>query len=104
MSPKARRRLRVTGRYVMLVVVAVLILFPIWTTLMGALKPGPKLLDYPRSLLPVDLTLDTLREAWRVGHLNRYLVNSAIVSIAITIGQIVTAVLAGYAFAFLRFP
>jgi sn-glycerol 3-phosphate transport system permease protein len=104
MSPRARRRLRVIGRYVTLVIVAVLILFPIWTTLMGALKPGPKLLDYPRSLLPVDLTLDTLREAWRVGHLNRYLVNSAIVSIAITIGQIVTAVLAGYAFAFLRFP
>jgi hypothetical protein len=47
MSPSARRRLRITGRYVVLVVVAVLILFPIWTTLMGALKPGPKLLDYP---------------------------------------------------------
>jgi sn-glycerol 3-phosphate transport system permease protein len=104
MSPSARRRLRITGRYVLLVAVAVLILFPMWTTLMEALKPGPKLLDYPRSLLPVDLTLDTLREAWRVGHLNRYLVNSTIVSVAITIGQIVTAVLAGYAFAFLRFP
>jgi sn-glycerol 3-phosphate transport system permease protein len=104
MSARTRRRLRTVGRYVLLLVVAVLVLFPIWTTLMGAFKPGPKLLDYPRSLLPVDLTLDTLREAWRVGNLNRYLFNSAVVSIAITIGQIVTAVLAGYAFAFLRFP
>jgi sn-glycerol 3-phosphate transport system permease protein len=104
MSASSRRRARVVGRYGLLVVVAVLVLFPIWVTLMGALKPGAKLLDYPRSLLPVDLTLDTLREAWRVGHLGRYLVNSTIVSIAITIGQVVTAVLAGYAFAFLRFP
>ena len=35
MSPRARRRLRVIGRYVLLVIVAVLILFPIWTTLMA---------------------------------------------------------------------
>jgi sn-glycerol 3-phosphate transport system permease protein len=95
---------RRVGRYVVLLVVAAVVLLPIWTTLMGALKPGTKLLDYPRSLLPVDLTLDTIREAWRVGNLGRYLLNSAVVSIAITIGQIVTAVLAGYAFAFLDFP
>jgi sn-glycerol 3-phosphate transport system permease protein len=104
MSARTRRRLRTVGRYALLLVVAVFVLFPIWTTLMGALKPGPKLLDYPRSLLPVDLTLDTLREAWRVGNLDRYLFNSSVVSIAITVGEIVTAVLAGYAFAFLRFP
>jgi sn-glycerol 3-phosphate transport system permease protein len=104
MSARSTRRARVISRYVVLAVVAALVLFPIWATFMGALKPGAKLLDYPRSLLPVDLTLDTLREAWRVGHMGRYLLNSAIVSIAITAGQVVTAVLAGYAFAFLRFP
>jgi sn-glycerol 3-phosphate transport system permease protein len=98
------RGARLVGRYVVLIAVAAVVFLPIWTTLMGALKPGPKLLDYPRSLLPVDLTLDTLREAWRVGNLGRYLFNSAVVSIAITIGQVITAVLAGYAFAFLNFP
>ncbi len=104
MSARSARRARLVGRYVVLVVVAVLVVFPIWATLMGALKPGAELLDYPRSLLPVDLTLDTIREAWRTGHLGRYLLNSAIVSIAITVGQVALAVLAGYAFAFLRFP
>jgi sn-glycerol 3-phosphate transport system permease protein len=98
------RGVRLLGRYAVLIVVAAVVLLPIWTTLMGALKPGVKLLDYPRSLLPVDLTLDTLREAWRVGNLGRYLLNSALVAIAITVGQVITAVLAGYAFAFLRFP
>ena len=72
--------------------------------MIGALKPGDELLDYPRSLLPVDLTLDTFRDAWSTGNLGRYLLNSSIVSIAITVGQIVTSVLAAYAFAFLRFP
>jgi sn-glycerol 3-phosphate transport system permease protein len=98
------RGARLVGRYIVLFVVAAVVLLPIWTTLMGALKPGTKLIDYPRSLLPVDLTLDTLRDAWNTGNLGRYLLNSAVVSIAITVGQIITAVLAGYAFAFLNFP
>jgi sn-glycerol 3-phosphate transport system permease protein len=36
--------------------------------------------------------------------MGEYLKNSFIVTFAITIGQVVTAILAGYAFAFLRFP
>lgn len=80
------------------------VVLPIYSTFIGALKPGSKLLDFPRSLLPVDLTTDTFSEAWRVGNLGEYLTNSAVVSLAITAGQIVTSVLAAYAFAFLDFP
>jgi sn-glycerol 3-phosphate transport system permease protein len=98
------RGARLVGRYVILAVVAVIVLLPIWTTLMGALKPGTALIDYPRSLLPVDLTVDTLRDAWNVGHLGRYLLNSTLVSLVITAGEVVTSVLAAYAFAYLRFP
>jgi sn-glycerol 3-phosphate transport system permease protein len=36
--------------------------------------------------------------------MGRYLVNSAIVTTIITAGQVLTAILAGYAFAFLEFP
>jgi sn-glycerol 3-phosphate transport system permease protein len=36
--------------------------------------------------------------------MSRYLVNSAIVTLVITAGQVFTAILAGYAFAFLNFP
>jgi sn-glycerol 3-phosphate transport system permease protein len=91
-------------RYVLLAVVGAVVLLPIYATLMGGLKPGDKVLDFPRSLLPVDLTFSTFTEAWRVGNLGRYLVNSLIVSALITAGQIVTSVLAAYAFAFLDFP
>jgi sn-glycerol 3-phosphate transport system permease protein len=91
-------------RYGLLALMTVVVLLPIYATLIGALKPGDKLLDYPRSLLPVDLTFSTFTEAWRVGGLGRYLVNSAIVSLLITAGQIVTSVMAAYAFAFVDFP
>jgi sn-glycerol 3-phosphate transport system permease protein len=92
------------GRYVLLVTVTIVVLLPIYVTLIGALKPGEELLDYPRSLLPVDLTLQVFRDAWNLGDLDRYLVNSAIMSLGIMAGQIVTSVLAAYAFTFLDFP
>lgn len=95
---------RRAGRYTVLVVVSLIVILPIYATLIGALKPSNELLDYPRSLLPVDLTTDVFSRAWRFGHLGRYLVNSAVVATFITAGQAVTSVLAAYAFAFLDFP
>jgi sn-glycerol 3-phosphate transport system permease protein len=90
------------GRYVLLAAVSFVVLFPIYTTVVAALKPGDKVLENP--LLPDAVTLDVLREAWSSGHLGRYLANSAIVCVVVTIAQLVTSLLSAYAFAFLRFP
>jgi sn-glycerol 3-phosphate transport system permease protein len=92
------------GRYVLLIVVALFVAMPLYSTLIGSLKPGPKFIDFPRTLYPVDLTLDTLRYAWSNGRMGHYLLNSVVVSIAITVGQLVTSTLAAYAFSFLEFP
>ena len=98
------RGARRVGRYVLLAAVTVVVLFPIYAAVLAAFKPGNKLFDHPESLLPVDLTFDTIQEAWDTGNLGRYLLNSLFVSIAITVGQIITSLLAAYAFAFLDFP
>ncbi len=90
------------GRYALLISMTVLILFPIWVMLVGAFKPGNKVLQDP--LLPTNVTLDTLRQAWRDGNLGRSLVNSTVVAVIVTVAQVVTAVLSAYAFAFLKFP
>lgn len=95
---------RLVARYLVLAAVTIAVVAPIYVTLIGALKDGRALFDYPRSLLPVDLTLDTFRTAWGSGRLGRMMLNSALVSVAITAGQVVTSVLAAYAFAFLHFP
>ncbi len=95
---------RLFGRYVVLVVVAAAVVLPIYVMLIGALKSGREVFDYPRSLLPVDLTLATFRTAWGDGQLGKYMFNSLIVASAITAGQVVTSTLAAYAFAFLDFP
>jgi sn-glycerol 3-phosphate transport system permease protein len=77
-------------------------LFPIYAAVIASLKPGDEVFSHP--LLPVNATFDTIRDAWETGDLGRYLVNSLIVSLAITAGQVITSLLAAYAFAFLRFP
>lgn len=98
------RGLRKVGRYSLLVFVAIVVLFPIYAVLLQALKSGPDSLDHPRSLLPVDLTFSTISEAWTQGDLGRLLMNSLFVSVMVTLGVIVTSLLAAYAFAFLEFP
>ena len=104
MAVDRSRGAALVGRYALLTVVAVIVLFPIWAVLMQALKSGPDALDHPRSLLPVDLTLDTIRAAWDEGDLGRLLLNSLFVSLAVTAGVIVTSLLGAYAFSFLKFP
>ena len=103
-SVNTARGLRKVGRYALLIFIAAIVLFPIYAILLQSLKSGPDSLDHPRSLLPVDLTLSTIRSAWTQGHLGRLLLNSLFVSIVVTFGVIVTSLLAAYAFAFLNFP
>ena len=95
---------RKVGRYALLALVAFVVLFPIYATLMQALKSGPDAIDHPKSLLPINFTLDTLKAAWNIGDLGRLLLNSVFVSVVVTIGVIVTSLLAAYAIAFLDFP
>ena len=93
---------RLAGRYLLLAGVAVVVLFPVYTTVIAALKPGNEVLQNP--LVPGPFTLDGFSEAWTEGHLDRYLLNSFVVASIITIAQLVTALLSAYAFAMIDFP
>lgn len=93
---------RAVGRYVVLFVVAVVVLFPVYATVVGAFKPMSDILR--NRLIPGPITVQTFSDAWRIGRLGRYLFNSTVVAVLVTVGQVVTSVLAAYAFAILRFP
>lgn len=93
---------RLVGRYTLLGIVAFLTLFPIYTTLVAAFKPGDKVLVNP--LVPDSFTLEPIMNAWSDGNLGRYLFNSFVVAMIVTIAQVVTSLLSGYAFAMLDFP
>jgi sn-glycerol 3-phosphate transport system permease protein len=104
---RALHRRRVWGRvgsYTLLTVLSVIVLFPIYITIVNSLLPSREILSQPPKLFPSNPQFGAYGDAWNVGHMGTYLKNSFIVTIVITVGQVVTAILAGYAFAFLQFP
>jgi sn-glycerol 3-phosphate transport system permease protein len=94
----------VFGRYCVLVGLAVVVLGPIYVAVAIAIQPGTRIVDFPALLVPRSIELGAFRTAFDQAHLGRYLLNSILVTTAIVAGQVVTSVLAAYAFAFLEFP
>ncbi len=92
------------AQYLALTVAAAVILGPVYITVIYSLQPVEKIFSYPPQLYVTDPQWDSYKRAFETGSLGRYLINSFVVSLAITAGQVTTSVLAAYAFAFLRFP
>jgi sn-glycerol 3-phosphate transport system permease protein len=101
---KRGRRLRIFGRYVALSVLAFIVLFPIYITIVNSLLKPPQIAAKSPTFFPTSPQWHTYSDAWSSGHLGAYLRNSFIQTGLIVAGQLVTSILAGYAFAFLRFP
>jgi sn-glycerol 3-phosphate transport system permease protein len=101
---KRGRRLRIFGRYVALSVLAFIVLFPIYITLVNSLLQPSQIASKSPTFFPTSPQWHTYADAWGDGHLGTYLRNSFIQTGLIVVGQLVTSILAGYAFAFLRFP
>jgi ABC-type glycerol-3-phosphate transport system permease component len=99
---------RAVPSYALLGLCAAALLFPVYVTVAFSLHPiGEFLEDPPPGLWPSDPQWKNyFSGAGAVSEtsLPRYLLNSTVMAGAITIGQLVTASLAAYAFAFLRFP
>jgi sn-glycerol 3-phosphate transport system permease protein len=73
-------------------------------TVVNSLLHANQLDRQPPLFFPVHPDWSTYPTAWNVGNMGTYLRNSAIQTLIIVAGQLVTSVLAAYAFAFLRFP
>jgi sn-glycerol 3-phosphate transport system permease protein len=79
-------------------------LFPIYITVVNSLLTADVIGHRPPTLFPTHPHGSGYVTAFRQGHLGIYLRNSFFVSAVITVGQVTTSVMAGYAFAMLRFP
>lgn len=104
---RAGRGRRITGlvlRYLLLTLLAFVVLFPIYITVVNSLLRPDRIAAKPPAFFPTSPDWSTYATAWSDGHMVTYLKNSFIVTGIITVGEVVTAILAGYAFAFLRFP
>ncbi len=96
-----RRGSVTAARYLLLTLVAAIVLFPVYAAVMVAQKPFSELGDLG-VLVPDRFGTGDVSAALDTG-MGRYLLNSFVVASAITLGQLLTSVLAGYALAYVDF-
>ena len=95
----------IAGRYHVLMIVAALTwLIPMLWMISMALSSNVALERSSRTLLPQDFTLTNLASVFTTGSLGRWFLNSAVVTIVVTILTVLFCAMAGYAFAKVQFP
>jgi sn-glycerol 3-phosphate transport system permease protein len=90
--------------YVVLGLALIPVLFPVYYAFAGAVMGPGDLASYPPALVPSALRWENFGDVFRSVPLGRFYVNSAVQAGVITLAQVVTSILAAYAFAFLRMP
>lgn len=90
--------------YVVLSGLSVIVLFPVYMTLVQALSTPASYVQEGQPVYPIDVQWDVFSRAFDEGDLGRKLWISAVVTVVIAGAQLVTSILAAYAFTFLRFP
>ncbi|XTZ14803.1 carbohydrate ABC transporter permease [Micromonospora echinospora] len=90
--------------YLVLGLALIPVLFPVYYAFAGAVMGPGDLATYPPALVPSDLHWQNFGDVFDAVPLGRFYVNSAVQAGVITLAQVVTSILAAYAFAFLRMP
>lgn len=96
-------RLAVHCRWLILLPLAVMVLYPLWFTAVASFYTPQEATDFPPPFLPSGLYLDNFRQVLHLVPIDRFIANSFIISLAIMLGQLVIASMAAYAFSHLRF-
>ncbi|WP_314195188.1 carbohydrate ABC transporter permease [uncultured Arthrobacter sp.] len=91
------------GRYAALAVAAALTLGPVLWTLSTSLRAPSESFNLPPSFLPISPDFTAYQEVFRQINVGLLVLNSALVTGLIALGQMASATLAGYAFARLDF-
>ena len=91
-------------RVLALLLLAVLVLFPVYFTVVGSVMGPGDIASAPPSLYPHALTFANYRGVFRAVPLGRQYLNSTLVALVITAAQLICAVLSAYAFVFLALP
>ncbi|WP_283138437.1 carbohydrate ABC transporter permease [Rhizohabitans arisaemae] len=84
-------------------VVTAIVMLPFWWLLSLAFKPATEVFSYPPKLWPENFTFENFAYVWETTNLPVALTNSAIVGVLTMLSNVLTATMAGYAFARLRF-
>lgn len=91
------------GMLLILTVLALLALVPLYWMVVTALTPSALTVKFPPELFPTNPTLANFQEILTRPHFARWVLNSTIMTVVITVLTLLLASMAGYAFAKIRF-
>lgn len=91
------------GRHLVLVVASVLFFGPFLWMVLVSFKSSTEALSSPPTFLPTVWHPENYLDVFRVAPFGRFYLNSVVVAVAATAGQVLTSLMAGFAFARLRF-
>ncbi|BAS16457.1 L-arabinose transport system permease protein AraQ [Arthrobacter sp. Hiyo8] len=103
LAPRKKRNWSMAGRIVLLLIASVFILGPVLWTLSTSLRPPAESFQLPPSFLPLNPDFSSYDQVFKQLNIMLLVLNSALVTGLIAVGQMFTAALAGYAFANLKF-
>lgn len=89
--------------YGVLLVLCVPFVFPTWWMVTSSLKPNAEIFAFPPRLWPSDPSLRAWGDVFTMQPFAQQYWNSAYIAVVVTIGTLVVASMAGYAFARIRF-
>ncbi|MBB6632449.1 carbohydrate ABC transporter permease [Clostridium algidicarnis] len=89
--------------YIVLIITAVFILTPFIWILLTALKSPEEVFANPPVIVPSKLQWQNFIEVFKLKNFSRYFLNSVVITIAITAGELITTILAAFAFSNLDF-
>jgi len=89
--------------YITLILGAAISLFPLFWMVSASLMPTGEASTYPPRVLPSRVTFEHYGALFTRLNLGRYLLNSAVIALTVTIASLAVNSMAGYAFAKLRF-
>ncbi len=90
--------------YLFMTLVGLVFVYPFIFTVATSLKDTPEVFSNMLSLFGERLRFDNYVTVLTTVNMGRYMLNTAFVTLSVTVGQIITSLLAGYAFARIRFP
>ena len=100
---RTRRRVGQLGVYAFLSLGALVVLLPYAWMISASLKPEADVFQAGLNLIPREVRWQNYADVWRQYPLGRWLANTFLVASVETLSTVVTSVLAGFAFARLRF-
>jgi len=90
--------------YSLLIVLAIVFATPLLWLVSTSLKDDSQMALWPPGWIPVPIRWENFWTAWTAGNFSLYFLNTAIITIGAMIGQLLTASMAAFGFARLRFP